>query len=582
MSPAKRSGAAVARDWIRAIEITQRLQAGSEPTLAAVVEAQAAAQGDAPALIGAAGTLSYAALADRCDRISRWGLAQGLLPGDVVGLLMLNQPDYVAIWLGLSRIGCVVALLNTNLRGDALAHCLRSAAARQVIVDAALVAPAGAIMPAFPDTKWWARGDDTAGMLRFDPASQAPGLLTPGEHRPPAARDPALLIYSSGTTGLPKATYITHGRIVEWAGWFAGLMDAVPGDRLYDCLPLYHSTGGVTAVGAMLVGGGGVIIRERFSASRFWEDVTASGATIFQYIGELCRYLLQATPAGAGHGHTLRLCCGNGLRGDVWSAFQERFAIPRILEFYAATEGLLSLYNCEGQPGAIGRIPPFLAHRFPLELVRCDAETGEPLRDAAGRCLRCDPDEPGEAIARLSDAPRIYTDGAASARKVLQDVFEPGDRWFRSGDLLRRGKTGFFSFVDRLGDTFRWKGENVSTTEVGAILLGFPGINDAVVYGVALPGAEGKAGMAALSVDEPFDWAGFHAHCAAHLPNYARPMFVRLTPIATTGTFKHNKVTLAREGYGDVGDPIWFDDRTAFVPLDAALRGRIEAGQVAR
>src|SRR6185312_7773345 len=266
---------------------------------------------------------------------------------------------------------------------------------------------------------------------------------------------------------------------------------------LYDCLPLYHSTGGVVAIGAMLVKGGSVLIRARFSASRFWDDVVEGGCTIFQYIGELCRYLVASPPHPLEREHRLRLACGNGLQREPWVAFAERFAVPQILEFYAATEGSVSLYNCEGKPGAIGRVPPFLARRFPVALIRCDTETGTPLRDAAGRCIPCGPDEIGEAIGRVLDAAATparqfdgYTDNAASEKKLLGDVFAPGDRWFRTGDLMRKDASGYFTFVDRIGDTFRWKGENVATTEVAGVIRACKGVSDAVVYGVKVPNHE--------------------------------------------------------------------------------------------
>ena len=561
MSTRLRAGGEVARDWAHAIGLTQRLATRADPSLAALVEEMAAERGSQPALIGSDTVLSYAELAGRANQVARWALAQGLQAGEVVALLAPNSPDYVATWLGLSQVGCTVALLNTNLKPEGLAHCIRSAGARHVIASPTLRGPHEG------DAQWWVQGE------AFGLAGLSGAPLTAAERRPPQPGDPALLIYSSGTTGLPKAAFITHARVLEWSGWFAGLMNAQPADRLYDCLPLYHSTGGVVAVGAMLVSGGSVVIRERFSASRFWADVADTGCTIFQYIGELCRYLLNATPPGHIPPHALRLCCGNGLGEAVWDAFQSRFAIPQVLEFYAATEGLLSLYNCEGKPGAIGRGPPFLAHRVPGALSACDPETGEPVRDAEGRCQACAPGEPGEAIAQLRREPRIYTDAAASARKLLHSVFAEGDCWFRSGDLMRRDGAGFYGFVDRLGDTFRWKGENVSTAEV-----------DAAVFGVAIPGAEGKAGMAAVVLDSEAVLPALRAHLHERLPPYARPLFVRrCDQLDTTATFKLSKVTLARQGYGPEADPVWFNDPAsgAFIRLDARLRSRLAAGTLA-
>lgn len=573
---------------MRALQITHLLLEMPDATLPRLVQSAARTRGDAPALIGSDETLSYAALAARANRYARWALAEGLAPGDVVALLMPNRPDYVAIWLGLTQVGCVVALLNTHLARDALVHCIVAARARHVIVAAALADRVLAVKAHLPaSTGWWLHGEGEPSLPRLDLAiSHLSGeVLGGGEQRPARSRDPALLIYTSGTTGLPKATKVSHARVLEWSGWFAGMADMQPEDRLYDCLPLYHAVGGVVGVGSMLVAGGAAIIREDFSAARFWADVAESGATIIQYIGELCRYLLHAAPAAGEASHRVRLATGNGLRADVWEPFQRRFRIPRILEFYAATEGCISLTNCEGKPGSVGRVPQFLAHRFPVALVRCDPSIGEPLRDGAGRCLRAAPDEPGEALAEVGGTGVHfdgYTDAAATNAKFLRDVFKTGDCWFRTGDLMRRDAAGYFYFVDRLGDTFRWKGENVSTTEVAAVLQSCPGVIDAAAYGVAVPGTEGKAGMAALVVDETFNLPHLRAHLAARLPGYARPLFVRLcTALDTTGTFRLRKVNLEREGYAGAPDPVWFDDRTAdvFVACDAALLAAIEGGK---
>jgi len=369
--------------------------------------------------------------------------------------------------------------------------------------------------------------------------------------------------------------------VMEWSHWFAGMTDAGPDDRMYDCLPMYHSVGGVVAVGAMLVRGGSVLIRRRFSASRFWDDVADGGCTLFQYIGELCRYLVASPPHPKERAHRLRLACGNGMRGDVWERFQARFAIPRVLEFYAATEGNVSLYNAEGRPGAIGRVPAFLAHRFPVALVRVNEETGDPLRGPDGLCIACAADEPGEAVGRIvADAATAarrfdgYTDAAASERKVLRDVFSQGDVWFRTGDLMRKDRTGFWYFLDRLGDTFRWKGENVSTTEVEKVVAACPGVAEAVVYGVAVPGHEGRAGMAAIVPGADFDIAKLYRHLADQLPEYAQPLFVRMVAeLDVTGTFKPQKGRLAREGFAPQadGETVWMRDeaRGGFVVYNA-------------
>ena len=584
--------------WVRALERTAAIERNRTQTLPALIGQLADRFGDAPALVGADSALSYRTLAATCNRYARWGLARGLSPGDVVCLVMANCPDYMAIWLGLSAIGVTVALINTNLRGELLAHSLNLVSPRYVIAGASLAAAVSELQARLgagvgcgvAGAGVAAAGASAAGLPPLDPAIDALSgePLRDAEARPPSLGDRALCIYTSGTTGLPKAANVSHFRLMQWSHWFAGLIDVRPADRMYDCLPMYHSVGGVVATGATLVGGGAVVLRERFSASGFWQDVVAERCTLFQYIGELCRYLLNNPYQSDESRHALRLACGNGLRGDVWTAFQQRFRVPEILEYYAATEGNFSLYNCEGRVGAIGRIPPFLSHRVPVALVRFDVEAAAPARDAAGRCTRCAVGEVGEALGEIlaaSGASRFegYTDPQASGKKVLRDVFSPGDAWYRTGDLMRQDEHGFFYFVDRVGDTFRWKGENVSTTEVAGVIGSCPGITDVAVYGVAVPGADGRAGMAALVVDHDFDLSGLRRALAERLPAYARPVFLRIVPaIELTGTFKLRKQELALEGYDlqRIRDALYVDDaaRGQYLPLDAALYARVLSG----
>jgi fatty-acyl-CoA synthase len=579
--------------WVRALERTAAIERDRSLTLPVLIGHLAERFGEQPALSSTDTALSYRGLAAACHRYGRWGLARSLGRNDTVCLVMANCPEYLAIWLGLSGIGATVALINTNLRGELLAHSINLVAPRYVIAGASLSEAVRAIRPLLDaGIECWVNGKAGGDLPRLDQAvAGLPGeALRDSEVRAPSLEERALCIYTSGTTGLPKAANVSHFRIMQWSHWFAGLIDVQPEDRMYDCLPMYHSVGGVVATGATLVGGGAVVLRERFSASGFWKDVVAERCTLFQYIGELCRYLLAGAPQAEESRHALRLACGNGLRAEVWSEFQRRFRIPQILEYYAATEGNFSLYNCEGRPGAIGRIPPFLAHRVPVALVKYDIEAAAPARDAAGRCLRCAPQEPGEALGQIvsaNGATRFegYTDGAASATKILRDVFAAGDAWYRTGDLMRQDEQGFFYFVDRIGDTYRWKGENVSTAEVAAVVAACPGVTDAAVYAVAVPGTEGRAGMAAVVPAADFDPAELRRALVARLPDYARPLFIRIvTAIELTGTFKLRKHELALEGYdpGRVRDTVYIDDATrgAYVPLDSELHARLIAGQL--
>ena len=500
----------------------------------------------------------------------------------------------MAAWIGIASAGGVAALINTNLIGTALAHCIDIVAPKHVVVASELAdgfATARGLLKTRP--KLWSYGE-SAEFPRLDREIDAlPGdRLATAERVALTIEDRALYIYTSGTTGLPKAANINHYRVMLASHAFAGVMDTKPTDRMYDCLPMYHTAGGLVATGSVLLNGGAVVIREKFSAREFWDDVVRHECTLFQYIGELCRYLVHSPPNPNETRHRLRMACGNGLRPDLWEEFKTRFRIPHILEFYGATEGNVNIFNFEGKQGAVGRVPWFVAHRFPIAVVRFDVERQQPVRNAEGFCERCDPNEPGEVIGRIVNDPARpgnrfegYAAANQNENKILHDVFEKGDAWFRTGDLMRKDERGYFYFVDRVGDTFRWKGENVSTSEVAEAINTFPGIADANVYGVTVVGRDGRAGMAAIVCDGQCDLGALHAHLAGNLPDYARPLFLRIQPkIEVTGTFKQKKVDLVREGFNPAAtsDPIYFNDpqAKAFVLLDPTLYRRIESGDV--
>lgn len=580
--------------WLRALALTAPIPQQPQRVFADVVAERATINADAPALLADGERLSYGALAARACQYARWALASDVARGETVALLMPSRPEYAAVWIGISSVGGVVALVNTHLRGRSLAHALNVVAPRHVIVAPEQLEAVRAVRADLTSAPTlWTHGDaDGACDIGAELARHASAPLDAGERRGVSVDDRALYIYTSGTTGLPKAANVTHFRVMQWSHWFAGMLDTAPVDRMYDCLPMYHSVGGVLAIGALLATGGSVVVRDTFSAGRFWRDVVEWDCTLFQYIGELCRYLLRAAPCAEESRHRIRVACGNGLRADVWTPFQQRFGVPRILEFYAATEGNVSFFNVEGKPGAIGRVPPFLAHRFPVTLVRFDVEREEPVRDANGHCIRCGPGEVGEALGTI---PREAADGArrfegyagaeASARRILRDVFAPGDAWFRTGDLMRQDAAGYVYFVDRIGDTFRWKGENVATAEVAEAVAAFPGVQDATAYGVEVPGCEGRAGMAAVAAGPGLDLAALRAHLADRLPPYARPRFVRVRgTLDVTPTLKHTKADLVREGYdpGAGEDAVYLDhpELGAFVRVDKSLFARLQSGEL--
>ncbi|MDT3684686.1 MAG: long-chain-acyl-CoA synthetase [Pseudorhodoplanes sp.] len=582
------------RGALRSLRMTTHIAKNPDRIFPNVLEELAARHAEAPALLSSRENFTYGELFERSNRYSRWALQERIRKDDTICLLMPNRPEYVAIWVGVTRVGGVMALLNTNLVGPSLAHCIDLVGARHIVVAAELIDAFRSAQPLLKSTpKIWLHGDIAENHPRIDRAIEAlPGhALTAAERRLVTIEDHALYIYTSGTTGLPKAANVNHYRVMLASYGFAGVMNTSASDRMYNCLPMYHTVGGLCAIGSLLVNGGSVVLRERFSAREFWDDIVRNDCTMMQYIGELCRYLINSPPNPNETKHRLRIACGNGLRPDIWEDFKTRFRIPLILEFYAATEGNVLMFNFEGKTGAIGRLPWYIESRFPTALVRFDVEKEQPIRGADGFCMVCAPDEIGEAIGKIVNDPdrpggrfEGYARKEESEKKILRDVFEKGDAWFRTGDLMRKDKQGYFYFVDRIGDTFRWKGENVSTTEVAEAINKFPGISDTNVYGVHVPGHEGRAGMAAIVCQE-CDLEKLHRHLQVLLPDYARPLFLRIRKgIDMTTTFKQKKVDMVKEGFNPVliSDPLYFNDTKmgAFVPLDAALYERFQSGEV--
>ena len=594
MAPTPTTGSP-GKAWLRALELTAPIARNRHRLLSTVIEERAAQLGDTPAVLSDRECLTYEQLSWRINQYARWALEQRIAKGEVVGLLMTNRPEYLAIWLGITSVGGVVSLLNTNLTGPSLAHCINVVTPKHLIVAAEF---AGQLAASFPLLSVlptvWLHGNEPSPWRRIDLEIEAQTGEALGEHekRPPTIEDRALYIYTSGTTGLPKAANISHARVMQWGHWFAGMMGAQSTDRMYNCLPMYHSVGGVQVPGAILVAGGTLILREKFSASQFWSDIVRWDCTVFQYIGELCRYLLHAPHSESEATHRIRMACGNGLAPEVWDGFKNRFSIPQIFEFYASTEGGVSLFNVQGKRGAIGHIPGYLTHRFSPALVAFDVEKGEPVRDPQGFCIRCAVNEAGEAIGKAAEDPSNigsrfegYSNTEASERKILRNVFEPGDVWIRTGDLMRKDEQGYFYFVDRIGDTFRWKGENVATCEVSEAICAFPGVKHANVYGVTVPATEGRAGMATVVTEDELDLAEFRQHLMNRLPPYARPLFLRIRKnMDLTGTFKYSKTDLARQGFNPAAsdDAVYFNnlESGAFTPLDQQLYERIQMGAI--
>lgn len=506
-----------------------------------------------------------------------------------VALMMENSPTLLMAQAGVAKVGAIGALINTHLNGPPLSHVLVASKARHVFVDATCL-PRVVALPDAVSLTVWGQGDPAALPPHVEPLDAALAAARRAEPAMPdvRGRDVFLYIYTSGTTGFPKPAIVRHSRYTMAGIALSSLLGIEPSDVIYAPLPLYHGESNLVGFSVAVRVGGAFASRRRFSASEFLDDVRRHGATAFVYVGELCRYLLRQPPTARDRDHQLRLAAGAGLRPDIWEKFQQRFGIRRIVEMYGATEGNVSLMNRTGRVASVGRPHPFQHNQ--VRLAHYDFEKGELVRGVDGFLVPCDTDEPGEMLGRISRRGTMpydgYADPQATAGKVVRDAFQRGDAYFRTGDILRRDRDGYYYFVDRIGDTFRWKGENVATQEVAEILNGAAGVSETNVYGVEIPGADGRAGMAAivLAPDARFDPAAFYAH-AEQLPAYARPVFVRIVPaMDVTGTLKQRKTDLQREAYepGASNDPIYFRDDTqrCYVPLTATLLERIRTGTV--
>ncbi len=526
--------------------------------------------------------LTWSELDATTSRVAHALAAAGVKQGDVVAFCAENSPFYIACILGIARVGATAALINTNLRGRPLAHAVTVSNAKVVLVSQSLE-------PGFRECDELCKALDR--ILVFDDNPYT-GLLanTPTSPYPAASvssDDDFIYIYTSGTTGLPKPCRVSHARAVLAGAGFGPLMfQFEPGDKLYCVLPLYHANGLLLGAASAMICRIPMAMRRSFSVSAFWDDVHRYDATAILYIGELCRYLVNSPPHARESPNPLRVAVGNGLRPDIWPRFKARFGIETIREFYGATEAPGFIANISGREGSVGRVP--LAGAGWLRLVKYDIEGDEHLRNDRGFCVLCEPGEPGELLIRIPSvstgglAYRGYTDETATEKKILRNVFRKGDQYFRSGDLLRRDADGFFYFVDRIGDTFRWKGENVSTAEVADVLTHDPGIDEATVVGVPVPNMDGQAGLAAVVPAGDFDPDLFW-RAVSDLPSYAQPRFVRVMgDLAKTGTFKIQKNELRKDGVDPaaVPDPLYVRTAGGYERLTEERWAEVKEGRL--
>jgi len=567
-------------------------------TLADRLEQQARQHGQRPLLIYGEEVLSYAEVDARANQMAHTFHARGLRAGDVCALAMENRPAFFASWFGLVKLGVVVAFINTQVSGKPLLHALATTGAKALVVGEECVGNllATADLPALA---YWLVADaenpwkgDLPSFIERQFASRldsAPRTAFPREARARVqAQTPTLLIFTSGTTGLPKAARYSHMRWLSSGDVMQVTLDASCEDVFYCCLPLYHGAAATSVTSSALCAGAAIVVRRKFSVSEFWNDVNRHGITVFQYIGEICRYLLNR-PVQPGEGeHSLRCMLGAGLSPESWQRWIERFGQIQVFEGWGATEANTNLINVDNRLGSCGRVPDW--SRTNLRLVRYDVENDCHPRDENGFYQLAEVGEIGEAMGFIVDHPEIgggrfegYTSAEATESKIRRNVLREGDAWWSSGDLLREDADGYCWFVDRIGDTFRWKSENVSTQEVADALGDLAGLELINIYGVQVPGHEGRAGMAAVLMQpgQAFEPAALYELSEARLPRYAVPLFVRVSAAADlTSTFKLRKVDLQRQGYSPeaCGDPLYIrDERTrTYQPYSLELLQRLE------
>jgi len=533
---------------------------------------------------------TYQQLDQEANKVANWAIDKGYKYGDVISLLMENKPEFLFAWIGLAKIGIITACLNSNIKGKSLSHCIGASKSASIIIGEECLdnfSSAEDVLDQKIDA--FIYGDEVQGFenIKSDNYSRPDK-----KHRKDLINTDSLFyIYTSGTTGLPKASKFNHARFVAGASLQSMSLKMSTSDKTYMVLPLYHSTGGVVGVGATFLTGGTLVLRRKFSAENFWKDCVEKEITIITYIGEMLRYLVNTKESDFENRHKVRGIFGNGLRPDVWKVFEKRFNISNIIEFYGSSEGNISLINADSYFGSIGRIPPYLGSKMKTKIVKFNVEEEKVIRNSDGFCIECGPDETGEAIGFIPDDGKFagrydgYTNKEASKKKILENVFESGDHWFSSGDLLKRDSKGYFYFIDRIGDTFRWKSENVSTNEVSEVVSAIPGIKEANIYGVEVPAQDGRAGMASLVTDENFSISEFYQLLLDQLPKYSIPVFLRISPeIEITGTFKYKKTDLVKDGFdpNTISEELYFADVSTnqYIKLDADLFQKIHNQEV--
>ncbi len=540
---------------------------------------------------------TYQAFNQWVNRIAQALQNEGFGKSDVIAVFMENRPELLACIAAIAKIGAVSALVNTSQRAAVLRHSIELVEANAIIVGQELFSALSELEDCLPKNANSRFILDDTDSFQFDMAvEQVPkawldlaalqrgmNAVNPASTSQSTPSDAYCYFYTSGTTGLPKAAILTHGRFMKaYGGVGLACLQLTAKDRAYVALPFYHATALVVAWGSVLAGDACLVMARHFSASKFWAEVRRTQATAICYVGELCRYLMAQPESSDDKNHCVRMMFGNGLRANLWADFKRRFGIAKVMEFYGSSEGNVGFLNIFNHDCTVGFTT------IPYAIVEYDLDEDQPVRQHDGFLKKVKKGQAGLLLGEITDKTPFdgYTDPEKTERTILRNVFRQGDAWFNTGDLMRDQGFNHAQFVDRLGDTFRWKGENVSTTEVENILAQLPGVSHAVVYGVEIPETNGRAGMASITLesDAGFDPQALSQHLSSHLPAYAQPIFVRLSQVMdTTGTFKYKKTDLKKAGYDleQLEDPIWvcLPGDSRYQLLDTGMQGAINAGK---